>query len=181
MSGERTDDCAFCTELAKDDGRENLIVHREEHAALILNRYPYNNGHCLVIPRRHLVEPSELTAEESQSVWALVARTADLLRGSLRAEGVNVGLNLGSAAGGSIRHLHVHLVPRWSGDTNFMPVIGETKVLVELLDATYERLERRFGPLPERHPAGIVAPPRASPSLIRWKSDRGILSQGNIA
>ena len=139
MSGDRPDDCAFCTALAKDDGPENLIVHRDEHAALLLNKFPYNNGHCLVIPRRHLVEPSEMTGEESAAVWALVARTADLLRDDLRAQGVNVGLNLGSAAGGSIRHLHVHLVPRWSGDTNFMPVIGETKVLVELLHDTYAR------------------------------------------
>ena len=145
MSGERTEDCAFCVELEKDDGRENLIVHREERAALILNKFPYNNGHCLVIPRRHVVEPSEMTAEESAAVWDLVARTADLLRDPMRAHGVNVGLNLGSAAGGSIRHLHVHLVPRWHGDTNFMPVVGETKVLVELLDATYARFREAFG------------------------------------
>ncbi len=145
MSGERTDDCAFCAELEKADGRENLIVHREQHVALILNKYPYNNGHCLVIPRRHLVEPSEMSADESSAVWSLVARTADLLRGPLRAQGVNVGLNLGSAAGGSIRHLHVHLVPRWSGDTNFMPVIGETKVMVELLDTTYDRFREALG------------------------------------
>jgi len=157
VSGERTEDCVFCTELGKQDGLENLIVHRERHAALILNKYPYNNGHCLVIPRRHVVEPSDLSAEESAAVWALVARTADLLRDPLRAQGVNVGLNLGSAAGGSIRHLHVHLVPRWSGDTNFMPVIGETKVLVELLHDTFARLSAAFSEATPGEPDGANA------------------------
>ncbi len=139
MSAERPDGCAFCDALLAEDGSENLIVVRDEHAALILNRYPYNNGHCMVIPRRHVEELSELTPDEVAGVWGLVARIADLLRDPLRAHGVNVGVNLGSASGGSIRHLHVHLVPRWQGDTNFMPVVGGTKVLVELLDATYAR------------------------------------------
>jgi ATP adenylyltransferase len=141
VSAERTEDgCVLCAALAQDcDGPENLIVHRDEHAALILNKYPYNNGHCMVIPHRHVVEPSELSADEARDVWALVARMADVLRGPLRAHGVNVGVNLGSASGGSIRHLHVHLVPRWSGDTNFMPVIGDTKVMVETVEDTYAR------------------------------------------
>ncbi len=145
-SETRSDDCVFCAALAcDDDGPLNLVVRREPHAALILNKYPYNNGHCMVIPRRHLVEPSEMTADESRAVWDLVARTADILRDPLRAHGVNVGVNLGSASGGSIRHLHVHLVPRWQGDTNFMPVVGETKVMVELNEQTFARLRDAFG------------------------------------
>jgi len=140
VSAERTEGCVFCAALEReDDGPDNLVVQREPHAALILNKYPYNNGHCMVIPRRHLVEPSEMSADETRDLWDLVARTADLLRGPLRAHGVNVGVNLGSASGGSIRHLHVHLVPRWEGDTNFMPVIGETKVMVEMIEDTYAR------------------------------------------
>lgn len=145
MSGERSEGCAFCAALEAEDGPGNLIVQREPLAALILNRYPYNNGHCMVIPTRHVVEPSEMRADEAAALWSMVARTADLLRDPLRAHGVNVGVNLGSASGGSIRHLHVHLVPRWEGDTNFMPVIGETKVLVEMLDATYERFRQALG------------------------------------
>jgi ATP adenylyltransferase len=139
VTAKRPDGCAFCHEQTKPDGVENLIVLREPHAFLILNRFPYNSGHCMVVPTRHLVDPSEMTAEESAGVWDLVARTADLLRKPLGAEGVNVGMNLGRVSGGSIDHLHVHLVPRWQGDTNFMPITADTKVLVELLSGTYAR------------------------------------------
>jgi len=139
VTAKRPDGCAFCHEQTKPDGVENLIVLREPHAFLILNRFPYNSGHCMVVPTRHLVDLSEMTAEESAGVWGLVARTADLLRKPLGAEGVNVGMNLGRVSGGSIEHLHVHLVPRWQGDTNFMPITADTKVLVELLSGTYAR------------------------------------------
>ncbi len=142
MSGPRPDGCAFCEAQKKPDGVENLVVLRVPHAFLILNLYPYNNGHCMVVPARHVVEPSDLTPEESAAVWGLVARTADLLRRPLGAEGVNVGVNLGRVSGGSIEHLHVHLVPRWQGDTNFMPIVAETKVLVEYLRDTYARFEK---------------------------------------
>jgi ATP adenylyltransferase len=142
VSGPRPEGCAFCEAQKKPDGVENLIVLREPHAFLILNLYPYNNGHCMVVPARHVVEPSDLTPEESAAVWGLVARTADLLRRPLGAEGVNVGVNLGRVSGGSIEHLHVHLVPRWQGDTNFMPIVAETKVLVEYLRDTYARFEK---------------------------------------
>jgi ATP adenylyltransferase len=93
----------------------------------------------MVVPARHAIEPSDLSPEESANLWGLVARTADLLRGKLRAEGVNIGVNLGRVSGGSIEHLHVHLVPRWQGDTNFMPVVANTKVLEEVLRDTYAR------------------------------------------
>jgi ATP adenylyltransferase len=139
VSAPRPDGCAFCEAQKKPDGVENLIVLREPLAFLILNLYPYNNGHCMVVPARHVVEPSDLTPEESVAVWGLVARTADLLRKPLGAEGVNVGVNLGRVSGGSIEHLHVHLVPRWQGDTNFMPIVADTKVLVEFLRDTYAR------------------------------------------
>lgn len=139
MTGDRPAGCVFCSVLDREDGPDNLVVRRERHAYLILNHYPYNNGHCMVIPTRHVERPSDLSAEESAALWGLVTRTADLLGGPLRAEGVNVGVNLGAVSGGSIDHLHVHLVPRWPGDTNFMPVIAGTKVLVELLGDTYRR------------------------------------------
>ena len=139
VSGERPAGCVFCSLQDEADGPGNLIVRREAHAFLILNRYPYNNGHCMVIPARHTEELADLSDDEAAGVWSLVGRVSDTLRGSLGAHGVNVGVNLGSASGGSIPHLHVHLVPRWSGDTNFMPVIGETKVMVETLDDTYRR------------------------------------------
>lgn len=141
VSAPRPEGCAFCEAQKKPDGVENLIVLREPLAFLILNLYPYNNGHCMVVPARHVVEPSDLTPEESAAVWGLVARTADLLRKRLAAEGVNIGVNLGRVSGGSIEHLHVHLVPRWQGDTNFMPIVADTKVLVEFLRDTYARFD----------------------------------------
>jgi ATP adenylyltransferase len=144
VSSARPDGCPFCDAQKREDGPENLIVRREPHAVLILNMYPYNNGHCMVVPARHVVELSELSAEETAGVWSLVSRTADLLRKPLKAEGVNVGVNLGRVSGGSIEHLHVHLVPRWQGDTNFMPIIADTKVLVELLRDTHARFTAAF-------------------------------------
>jgi ATP adenylyltransferase len=139
VTAPRTDGCVFCDGQKLPDGLDNLIVLREAHAFLVLNLYPYNSGHCMVVPARHVVAPSELTPDEAACTWNLVARTADLLRRPLGAEGVNVGLNLGRVSGGSIEHLHVHLVPRWQGDTNFMPIVADTKVLVEMLRDTYAR------------------------------------------
>ena len=140
VMGERPAGCVFCTLQDVEDGPGNLIVRREPHAFLILNRYPYTTGHCMVVPRRHVVELVDLEPAEVSGVWSLVARVSAVLRGPFTAHGVNVGVNLGSASGGSIAHLHVHLVPRWNGDTNFMPVVGGTKVMVESLEDTYTRL-----------------------------------------
>jgi len=134
--------CVFCDALAAPDTEESLVVRREPLAFLLLNRYPYNSGHCMVLPNRHVTELSDLTPEESAAVFGLLARTVDLLRSSMKAEAVNVGGNLGRHAGGSIDHLHLHCVPRWAGDTNFMPVVAETKVLVEMLGDTRRRLAR---------------------------------------
>lgn len=139
MTGERPSGCVFCEVQGQPDGVENLVVRRGRHAFLILNRFPYNSGHCMVIPARHVADPSQLDPAEAAELWEMVAMTADLLRGKLAAEGVNVGMNLGRVSGGSIEHLHVHLVPRWQGDTNFMPIVAQTKVLVELLTDTYTR------------------------------------------
>ena len=133
--------CVFCAALAAaEDSPENLVVRREPLAFLILNRYPYNSGHCMVLPTRHATELSALTTEESAAVFSLVARTVDLLRGTMGADAVNLGANLGRHAGGSLDHLHLHVVPRWAGDTNFMPVVAETKVLVEMLGDSWRRL-----------------------------------------
>jgi ATP adenylyltransferase len=132
--------CAFCEALARPDGPENWVVRREERAFVILNKYPYNSGHLMVCPTRHVVHLSELTPEEGAALFSLAARAVDVLRASMNAEAVNLGANLGRAAGGSIDHLHVHAVPRWAGDTNFLPVTADTKVLVEMLDTTWRRL-----------------------------------------
>lgn len=132
--------CVFCAALAKPDGPENWIVRREPHAFLILNIYPYNSGHVMVCPVRHVTSLSELSAEEGAALFSLATRTVDLLRGAMQAEAVNLGANLGRVAGGSIDHVHLHAVPRWSGDTNFMPVVADTKVMVQMLGDTWTRL-----------------------------------------
>ncbi len=140
MSGEKPDGCVFCPLLeADEDGLHNLVVRRDPLASVILNRYPHNTGHAMVVPNRHLVDLNELTGEESTALWGLTSRMVDLLRDPLLAEAVNVGVNLGRDSGGSVAHLHVHVVPRWRGDTNFMPIIAGAKVLVETLDDTYRR------------------------------------------
>jgi ATP adenylyltransferase len=112
-----------------------------------LAKYPYNPGHLLVLPTRHVGDLEEVEPDEAAEVFELLRRSTAALSETLEPHGFNIGLNLGRAAGAGIpEHLHWHVVPRWSGDTNFMPVIGETRVLPELLEQTYERLAPRFRP-----------------------------------
>jgi ATP adenylyltransferase len=129
------------TELpALGDDRAALIVYRSPLSYLMLNRFPYNPGHLLAIPYREIADIEELTPAESADLFQTITTGKRLLRCALKPDGINIGFNLGTAAGGSIPHLHGHLVPRWNGDTNFMPVLGQTRVLPQSLDATWERL-----------------------------------------
>ncbi len=138
--GGRPEGCVFCAALEMGDDEKALVLHRGEHAFVVLNRYPYNTGHLMICPNRHLVGPDEMNDDENLEVMHLLSKCTNLLQNAVKAEGVNAGLNLGRASGGSVDHLHMHLVPRWTGDTNFLPVIGGTKTLVEMLDGTYSRL-----------------------------------------
>ena len=122
------------------DDRKALIVYRSPLSYLMLNRFPYNPGHLLVIPFRDVADIEDLTATESADLFATVVFGKKLLSRAMRPDGFNVGFNLGRAAGGSIEHLHGHLVPRWAGDNNFMPVTGQTRILPEALDATWLKL-----------------------------------------
>ncbi|SDY37683.1 HIT family protein [Halobellus clavatus] len=148
------DGCPFCVLPERDEDRDSRIVARTDHSFVILNNYPYNPGHVMVIPDRHTGEWGALSDAELLDHARLKVATIDALEAALGPDGVNAGENLGgSAAGGSIAdHVHTHLVPRWSGDTNFMPVIGDTKVLVEALDDTYDRLHEAFASLPAAAP-----------------------------
>jgi ATP adenylyltransferase len=133
--------CFICEALARDDDRENLLVWRQPHTAVFLNRYPYNNGHLLVVPRAHRGQLQEFEGEELNEPLAAIRRLVTILDVMLRPQGYNIGLNLGRAAGAGLPgHMHWHIVPRWDGDTNFMPVLGETKVLIESLHDFYDRL-----------------------------------------
>ena len=130
--------------------REALIVYRSPLSYLMLNRFPYNPGHLLAIPFREISDLEQLTPEESADLMATLTFGKRLLKAAMNPDGVNVGFNLGSAAGGSIPHLHGHLVPRWNGDNNFMPVLGQTRVLPQALDQTWERLHATAATLSAR-------------------------------
>jgi ATP adenylyltransferase len=147
-----TDDdegCPFCTLPARGDDADANIVARSGRSFVLLNNYPYNPGHVMVIPHRHVGEYTGLSDEELLDHARLKARTFDALRDALGPDAFNAGLNLGGPAGGSISaHLHTHIVPRWNGDTNFMPVVADTSVIVEALDDTYERLHEAFAAQP---------------------------------
>jgi len=122
------------------DDKAALIVHRSALSYLVLNRFPYNPGHLLAVPFREVADLDELTPAESADVMQEIVLARRLLAEAMKPDGINVGFNLGAAAGGSIAHLHGHIVPRWNGDNNFMPVIGQTRVLPQSLDATWDRL-----------------------------------------
>ena len=136
-------DCIFCN---RSVGRDiDLVVLGGREAYVMLNLYPYNNGHLMVVPKRHLAALEALTPDEQLELMQLTRLSEMALNEAYRPQGINVGINLGKAAGAGIEnHLHIHLVPRWSGDTNFMTAVGETRVLPEVLGATVARLRPIF-------------------------------------
>ena len=137
--------CIFCDLPAEGDDVRTMILARGELAFVIVNSYPYNPGHLMVAPFRHVGAFTSLEADELADVDALVARSIRALEQEMEPHGYNLGMNLGRVAGAGIPdHVHWHLVPRWNGDTNFMPVVGQTRVLPELLEETYARLRPRF-------------------------------------
>jgi ATP adenylyltransferase len=140
----RSDEDDIFAELPKlPDGPGNLIVHRGRTCYVVLNLYPYNTGHSMVVPFRAVAEPGLLSDEEALEMMRTVDLVMRALRRGLNAQGFNLGMNLGKIAGAGIpNHLHFHVVPRWSGDTNFMPVVGETKVIPESLEDTYRKVRR---------------------------------------
>ena len=137
--------CIFCDLPAEGDDVRTMILARGELASVIVNPFPYNPGHLMVAPFRHVGAFTSLEAAELADVDALVARSIRALEQEMEPHGYNLGMNLGRVAGAGIPdHVHWHLVPRWNGDTNFMPVVGQTRVLPELLEETYARLRPRF-------------------------------------
>lgn len=144
--GDDVDGCPFCVLPERDADRESRIVARSEHAYVLLNNYPYSPGHVMVIPHHHTGEYGELTDAELLDHARLKQHTFAALDRAFEPDGYNAGLNLGGgAAGGSVDdHVHTHVVPRWEGDTNFMPIVGDTKVIVEALADSYEKLRDGF-------------------------------------
>lgn len=134
-------DCVFCAIREQGVGLESLMVHEEKHSMVLLNKFPYNPGHCLILPKRHISELTQLSLEEAQEFILLLQKATGILSESYQPSALNIGMNQGADAGAGIpQHLHFHVVPRWSGDTNFFPLIAGTKVTVETLEQTFERL-----------------------------------------
>jgi ATP adenylyltransferase len=139
------DPCFICRGLDANDDRANLLVLRTPLSVVLLNRFPYNNGHLLVAPRAHKGRLEELTPDELLETMETLRRQVRVLDGLMHPDGYNIGLNLGSAAGAGLPgHLHWHVVPRWHGDTNFMPILADVKVIVQSLDALYDLLVGRL-------------------------------------
>ena len=133
--------CIFCNRQHDGDDRERLVLHRGKHTIVMLNKYPYNNGHLLVSPWRHISNLDELTADEEHDLMNWVKKSTRILKKVMRPDGFNIGLNLGREAGaGFEEHLHFHIVPRWRGDTNFMAVLDEVRSIPEHLKQSYSRL-----------------------------------------
>ena len=137
--------CIFCSAQAKTDSAENLIAWRGEHAYVILNRYPYTSGHVMVVPFTHKATLEDLDAATRAEMMELTSRCMTVLRKVYNPEAFNLGANIGEAAGAGVKeHVHLHIVPRWQGDTNFMSALGGTRVLPELLEDTYRRIRAGF-------------------------------------
>lgn len=137
--------CIFCNKWDSPDRRENLLLAQTRHSMIMLNKYPYNSGHLLLAPKRHEKNLSDLSLAEYEDLSEALRHSIDIIRKILSPGGINLGMNLGKCAGAGIEdHLHWHVVPRWEGDTNFMPVIGETRVMPQHLLDSYDRLQPHF-------------------------------------
>jgi ATP adenylyltransferase len=140
-------DCFLCAAAQEARADEGLVVASDRETLTLLNRYPYNTGHLLVAPRRHLADVVAAGDEAAAALMVGARRAIRALQLAMRPDGFNIGINDGASAGASIEHLHLHVVPRWSGDTSYMPVVGATKVLPELLENTAAQLRRAFATL----------------------------------
>lgn len=138
---EKPSACIFCIPHEGTNDRESLILFRTPFSFVMLNRYPYNNGHMMVAPFRHTADINELTDEEMLDLFATLSRCRNILHNAASPQGFNIGINLGKAAGAGVdEHIHIHIVPRWNGDTNFMSVVGDLRVMPENLLITYDKL-----------------------------------------
>ena len=143
--GEKEKGCVFCNRIKKKDSIQNLIVYRGTKCFVILNKFPYNSGHTLIIPNRHLGQVEKLNAEEAAEFFTLTQHTVKIIKKIFKPDSLNLGMNLGRTSGAGVPgHLHMHIVPRWIGDTNFMPVIGKTDVISIPLEPVYKAMKKEF-------------------------------------
>jgi len=145
---EKEKGCVFCNRIKQNDDKKNLILIRYKYSFVIMNLYPYNNGHLMVVPYRHVSDYGSLKEIERNEIAELTNLSIKVMKNVLNPQGFNIGMNIGSIGGAGIAdHLHQHIVPRWEGDTNFMPIIGHTKVIVDSLNETYNDLKIGFSKL----------------------------------
>ncbi len=143
--GSKNPGCIFCDKLKEPDARASLVLTRTAHSVVMLNKYPYNAGHLLLAPKRHTNQLAALLREEYEDLCESLRSAVDIVLKVLTPSGINLGMNLGRSAGAGVEeHLHWHVVPRWEGDTNFMPVVGEVKVISQHLLESYDRLSPHF-------------------------------------
>lgn len=143
--GPKPDECVFCLPAATDDDPKRLVLHRGKNCFVIMNKFPYSNGHIMVCPYRHVMNLEDLNPAESAEMMALLQKCASILKQHFNCGGINIGLNQGEAAGAGIReHLHFHLVPRWNGDSSFMAVMDEVRTIPQHLEETYAALKPYF-------------------------------------
>ena len=146
LKADKPEGCIFCIDPKDDESR--FVVHRSEHSFVILNLYPYNNGHLMVVPKRHIASLSDLTAEESADIFSNLKSSEETIKMRYNTDGLNIGINLGKAAGAGVdEHLHIHIVPRWFGDSNYMTVCGDTRVIPEDFQLAYRGLKKLFNEL----------------------------------
>ena len=142
---KKDEGCIFCTKPSQQADRENLILYRGKYTFVLMNLFPYNNGHLMVIPYQHTADILEIPPETASELWENICWCKRALSAAFRPDAFNIGMNIGRIAGAGIdQHVHMHIVPRWNGDTNFMPVIGQTKVISQGIDETYEQLLPHF-------------------------------------
>lgn len=142
---DKAPECLFCRVVSQGNDRETLVVHRALHCFIMLNAFPYTSGHVMVVPYQHTDQLQKLPAPAAHELMELTQKTEGVLRELYRPDGLNLGMNLGKAAGAGVAdHIHMHVLPRWVADSNFMTVVGETRVLPEALETTYERIKARF-------------------------------------
>lgn len=143
--GPKPECCVFCLPEHREQDEERLVLYRGRHVFVIMNKFPYNSGHLMVTPLRHVMDFCDLTVEEHTELFSISQKTVTILRELSKPEGFNLGFNLGGAAGAGIKeHVHFHIVPRWNGDSSFMAVLGEVRTVPEHLHVTYARLKPYF-------------------------------------
>jgi ATP adenylyltransferase len=146
ITGSKSDqECVFCHKQSEQNERESWIVHRARHCYICLNAFPYTSGHVMIIPFQHTDELQKLPQDAAHEMMDLCRRTELALRNLYRPDGINLGMNIGAAAGAGVAgHVHMHMLPRWVADSNFMTVVGETRILPEALEVTWERMRKEF-------------------------------------